>query len=115
MADFESVEVPEMLKDLHQSDLNMLEQISKQLGDMVLALQRWDDVGFTASYNRFESTMNEYDTKISKQYQKKIGEEFTKLNGVLTELNQKKDTIEDQYSTFRGKYRIEGAVLDLIK
>lgn len=115
VADFENVETPDILKDLHKADIEMLKQISKHLGDMVLALQRWDDVGFTSSYNRFESTMNEYDTKISKQYQKKLDEEFTKLNNVLGELNTKKDTIEDQYSTFKGKYRIEGAVLDLIR
>lgn len=115
IADFESVEVPEMLKDLHEADIDMLQKISKSLGDMVLALQRWDDIGFTSAYNRFDSALNEYDTKISKQYQKKLDEEFGKLNNVLGELNAKKDTIEDEYSTFRGKYRIEGAVLELLK
>lgn len=114
IADFESVEVPEMLQELHDSDIDLLKKISKSLGDMVLALQRWDDVGFTSAYNRFESTLNEYDTKISKQYQKKLDEEFGKLNNVLNELNIKKDAIEDDYSSFRGKYRIEGAVLNLL-
>jgi len=115
IADFEAVEVPKMLSDLHEADIDMLKKISKSLGDMVLALERWDDVGFTSAYNRFDSALNEYDTKISKQYQKKLDEEFGKLNNVLGELNTKKDAIEDEYSTFRGKYRIEGAVLNLLK
>lgn len=114
IADFEGVEVPAMLQELHTADIDLLQKISKSLGDMVLALQRWDDVGFTSAYNRFDSALNEYDTKISKQYQKKLDEEFGKLNNVLNELNEKKDMIEDDYSGFRGKYRIEGAVLNLL-
>ncbi len=115
IAEFEMVEVPEELKELHEADVEMLKKLSKSLGDMITTLKNWDDVGFTSAYNRFESTMNEYDTKISKQYQKKLDEEFGKLNNVLNELNAKKDAIEDDYSNFRGKYRIEGAVLNLIK
>lgn len=114
IADFEAVEVPEILEDLNKADIELLKKISKSLGDMVLALQRWDDVGFTSAYNRFDSTLNEYDTKISKQYQKKLDDEFAKLNNVLNELNNKKDMIENDYSEFKGKYRIEGAVLNLL-
>jgi cell division protein FtsB len=115
IAEFEMVEVPEELKELHTADIDMLKKMSKNLGDMVTTLKNWDDVGFTSAYNRFESTLNEYDTKISKQYLKKLDEEFGKLNNVLNELNTKKDAIEDDYSSFKGKYRIEGAILDLLK
>ncbi len=115
IAEFEMAEVPDELMELHTADVDMLNKMSKNLGDMVTTLKNWDDVGYTSAYNRFESTINEYDTKISKQYQKKLDEEFTKLNNVLNELNTKKDAIEDEYSTFRGKYRIEGTVLNLIK
>lgn len=115
IADFENVNAPEILKAMHKSDIDMLKQISKELSDMVLALQKMDSVGFNSSYTRFTSTLNEYDTKVSKKYKDILDPEFKKLNGVLGDLNKKKDVIEDQYSTFKGKYKIEGTILNLSK
>lgn len=111
IADFEDIVAPEILKEVHESDIKMLKQISKNLGDMVLALQRYDDVGFVSSYSRYESTLNEYNTKVYKEYQEKLNPEFQKLNEALVELNNEKDVIEDQYSKLRGEFNIAGNVL----
>lgn len=113
IADFEDIEAPEILKNVQTTDIKMLKQISSNLGDMVLALQRYDDVGFISSYSRFESTLNEYNTKVYKEYQKKLDPEFQKLNQSLSDLYSQKDVIEDQYSNLRGKHNISGNALKL--
>lgn len=114
IADFEDITPPEILEDVHKTDIKMLKQISKNLGDMVLALQRYDDVGFVSSYSRYESTLNEYNTKVYKEYQDKLNPEFQKLNESLSDLNKQKDEIEDQYAKLKGEFNISGSILKLL-
>ena len=60
IVDFEKTETPEELKTIHDDDVKSLKQVSSAVGDMILALQRWDDVGFNSSYNRFLSVLDDY-------------------------------------------------------
>ncbi|NQV12972.1 MAG: zinc ribbon domain-containing protein [Parcubacteria group bacterium] len=107
IADFEVVEVPDELKSIHDGDIKNLKQVSSAIGDMVLALQRWDDVGFNSSYNRFISVLDEYDKRSKKQSKEILDPEFKKLNSVITDFNTKKDSLEDEISGLVAEYNIE--------
>ena len=107
IADFESVEVPDELKSIHDGDIKNLEQVSSAISDMILALQRWDDVGFNSSYNRFVSVLDEYDKRSKKQSKEILDPEFKKLNSTITDFNTKKDNIEDEISGLVAEYNIE--------
>ncbi|MBU1178715.1 hypothetical protein KJ903_05930 [Patescibacteria group bacterium] len=107
IADFETAETPEELESIHAADVKSLKQVSSAVGDMILALQRWDDVGFNSSYNRFISVLDEYDKRSKKQSKEILDPEFMKLNSVITDFNAKKDSIEDEISGLVAEYNIE--------
>jgi len=107
VADFEVVETPEELKKIHDDDIKSLKKVSSALGDMILALQRWDDIGFNSSYNRFDSVLDEYDKRSKKQAKEILDPEFKKINGTITDFNSKKDVIEDEISGLVAEYNIK--------
>lgn len=107
IADFEAVETPEELQKIHSDDLASLRKVSAAIGDMILALQRWDDIGFNSSYNRFVSVLDEYDKRTKKQAKEILEPEFKKINGTITDFNGKKDTIEDKISGLVAEYNIK--------
>ena len=107
VADFEAVETPEELQKIHNDDLASLRKVSSALGDMILALQRWDDIGFNSSYNRFVSVLDEYDKRTKKQAKEILDPEFKKINSTITDFNDKKDAIEDKISGLVAEYNIK--------
>jgi len=113
--DLEDMEVPEVLQEVHQTDIDILKRMSDILGDMVREIDMMDDVGLTASLSQFEGLMSEYDTKVTQQYTEILEPEFADLNQTMENQIQAKDGIEDQYSQLKGKYNIKTSVLDFIK
>lgn len=107
IADFEKVETPEELEKIHDTDIKSLKQVSSAISDMVLALQRWDDIGFNSSYNRFVDVLDDYDKRSKKQSKEILDPEFKKLNKVITDFNSKKDSIEDEFSGLVAEYNIK--------
>lgn len=107
IADFETVETPKELEKIHDTDIKSLKQVSSAIGDMVLALQRWDDIGFNSSYNRFISVLDEYDKRSKKQSKEILDPEFKKLNSTITDFNTKKDGIEDEIAGLVAEYNIK--------
>lgn len=114
VADLQEVEVPVSLQEFHDSDVEILQQMSNILGDMIKEIEIMDDVGLTASLSQFESLMNQYDTKVAKQYVDILEPEFASLNESLANCQDKKDVIEDELARLKGKFNIESAALNFI-
>lgn len=104
ITDFEAITVPQAFQKVHQSDLKLLKDMSKALGDMTAAIQKGDLVSLNSSYNRLESAINEYDTKTDKENQEILDPEYEKLNNQLKSLRDQKNVIEDQFASLAGKY-----------
>ncbi len=113
VAQFEKIAVPAVLKDMHNSDIKILKDMSKILGDMVSAIEKQDSVGLTASFTQFDKLTSEYDTKVKNKYKEILEPEFATMNKALEKDTAMKDKIEDEFSKFKGKYNIQGAALKL--
>lgn len=109
VAEFEKISVPAALKEIHDSDIKILKDMSKILGDMVAEISNQDSVGLTASFTQFDKLTSEYDTKVTKKYQEILEPEFAAMNKALEKDTAMKDKIEDEFSKFKGKYNIQGA------
>ncbi|MFC1721963.1 zinc ribbon domain-containing protein [Patescibacteria group bacterium] len=113
--DLEDMEVPDVLQEVHQTDIDILKRMSSILGDMVREIDMMDDVGLTASLSQFEALMSEYDTKVTQQYEEILEPEFAALNDALQKEIGKKDVIEDEYAQLKGRYNIKTKALDFIR
>lgn len=109
VAEFEKIPVPAALKEIHTTDIKILKDMSKILGDMVAEISNQDSVGLTASFTQFDKLTTEYDTKVTKKYQEILEPEFAAMNKALEKDTATKDKIEDEFSKFKGKYNIKGA------
>ncbi len=107
IADLEDMDVPEVLKDIHESEIDTFKKLSDSLGAMVVAMKNFDDVGLLAAASQFDSLVNEYETKISTDQLDDLEPEQASLNDALEELIDQKDAIEAEYLVLKEKYRIK--------
>ena len=113
VAQFEKISVPDALKDIHSSDIKILKDMSKILGDLVASISNQDLVSLEAGFTQFERLTSEYETKVTKKYQEILEPEFAEMNAALEKDVVTKDKIEDEFSKFKGKYNIQGATFKL--
>ncbi|EKD65007.1 MAG: hypothetical protein ACD_50C00218G0002 [uncultured bacterium] len=115
VGDMEAMTVPGNLKEMHDSDIEMLKQMSDVLGDIVLAIDRMDEMGLISGFTRFTTLVSEYDTKTQERYKEILGPEFDNLNNALDDLNKKKDSVEEEFARLKGKYNIQSSALRFLE
>lgn len=115
IAEMQEMDVPDAISEVHKVEVEMSKQMSTVLNDMILALQRYDDVGFLSAVSRFDALLSDYNTKTAQKYKEILKPEFDRLNETLKSQGTLKDQIEDVFSKLSGKYQIEMSVFKFLK